>query len=83
VVSGEGGQRWTPAMIPEVSGKRRGYDGLQRGVGNSGAWSSLRFASSRGGERWPEGSDQRRASAMVGDVGSLRFWTEEDHEDVH
>jgi hypothetical protein len=48
------GQGWTPATFPRVSGQRRGYDGLQRSVGNSGAWSSSRFASSRGGERWPE-----------------------------
>jgi hypothetical protein len=45
-------QGWTPATFPWVSGQRRGYDGLQRGVGNSGAWLSSRFASrSRRGMR--------------------------------
>jgi hypothetical protein len=37
--------------VPAVSGQRRGYDGLQRGVGNSGAWYLSRFASRREGGR--------------------------------
>jgi hypothetical protein len=44
----------TSGELPAGSGWRRCYDGDQRGVGNSGAWSSSRFASNRGGERWPE-----------------------------
>jgi hypothetical protein len=62
-------QGWTPAMFLWVSGQRRGYDGLQRGVGNSGAWSSSRFASrSRRGMRLECGG----AAVALGELHTRR-----------
>jgi hypothetical protein len=48
--------------VPAVSGQRLGYDGLQRGVGNSGAWSVSAIVSRRAGGERPEEAQRRRAS---------------------